>query len=477
MLHKYGGQLDGADDRRTSLVMFACQHGAMKCLLYLRRRGIDMSVTDCGGDTPGHWAAFAGSPTAIQLLHHWGVDFSIKDDEGFTPLDRARQAQHIDCVHLLETRIVPQPPKSEEYTILGLAVHLFRRYLLNYVPCLMLAAFMATQACIWTYSMRAGFNLLQSTKTEAPSVWFICVCAPVLFLYNVFADPGYLSKRPAYDSAVEDIVNLLEDDGTLRRVYCQEVKLAHQLPPTDSPVDFEALHIRSRMDPSRVCFTCHIFKDHRTKHCADCNRCVSLMDHHCMWLNNCVGQLNGRSFVTLCALVFLWTGFFSVVLGLSFIVGPRPRWIVGVPLLGAIITSAAFCLQFALPMLWSQIECILLNVTTNEQFNAMRYAHFFAAVINDDGTIREELNNPFDGGSYRRNCWQFWTRTRHTHVNYSNPHPRPCQGSAFPLALSFNNPVRRLLWATQHLMRRTSARGSPALERNGSACRSRKPSE
>ena len=156
MLHKYGGQLDGADDRRTSLVMFACQHGAMKCLLYLRRRGIDMSVTDCGGDTPGHWAAFAGSPTAIQLLHHWGVDFSIKDDEGFTPLDRARQAQHIDCVHLLETRIVPQPPKSEEYTILGLAVHLFRRYLLNYVPCLMLAAFMATQACIWTYSMRAG---------------------------------------------------------------------------------------------------------------------------------------------------------------------------------------------------------------------------------------------------------------------------------------------------------------------------------
>lgn len=46
-----------------------------------------------------------------------------------------------------------------------------------------------------------------------------------------------------------------------------------------------------------MCPDCLVLRTPRSRHCAICNRCVERFDHHCPWLNNCVGIRNHNSFI------------------------------------------------------------------------------------------------------------------------------------------------------------------------------------
>ncbi|KAF8215863.1 zf-DHHC-domain-containing protein [Mycena galopus ATCC 62051] len=47
----------------------------------------------------------------------------------------------------------------------------------------------------------------------------------------------------------------------------------------------------------RYCRYCERPKPPRTHHCRQCGCCVLRMDHHCPWINNCVGHFNHGHFV------------------------------------------------------------------------------------------------------------------------------------------------------------------------------------
>jgi len=47
----------------------------------------------------------------------------------------------------------------------------------------------------------------------------------------------------------------------------------------------------------RYCKPCTLIKPDRCHHCSICRKCVLKMDHHCPWVNNCVGFANYKFFI------------------------------------------------------------------------------------------------------------------------------------------------------------------------------------
>lgn len=105
------------------------------------------------------------------------------------------------------------------------------------------------------------------------------------------------------------------------RPMIQDESLEMGNPVTSS--DYVALETRGPANSSSVglerrplgyCNHCRNGKPPRCHHCSVCRRCVLKMDHHCLWVGNCLGAHNYKFFLLLLLYSFLQTIFVCLVL-------------------------------------------------------------------------------------------------------------------------------------------------------------------
>ena len=83
-----------------------------------------------------------------------------------------------------------------------------------------------------------------------------------------------------------------------------------------SPRGVGFMEMMKIFDPVLLCADCEVVRTDRSRHCSICNRCVERFDHHCPWINNCVGLNNHGVFVTflLSMSTLLITTFISLII-------------------------------------------------------------------------------------------------------------------------------------------------------------------
>ncbi|OMO66335.1 Zinc finger, DHHC-type, palmitoyltransferase [Corchorus capsularis] len=140
--------------------------------------------------------------------------------------------------------------------------------------------------------MKRGFGSLPVTAVLL-AIAFIYFSTVFIFIdrwFGLMTSPGIMNAVVFTGVAVTCVLNyafaILTDPGRVPSNFMPDVEDA------EVPVH----EIKRKGGDLRYCQKCSHFKPPRAHHCRVCKRCVLRMDHHCIWINNCVGHANYKVF-------------------------------------------------------------------------------------------------------------------------------------------------------------------------------------
>lgn len=176
------------------------------------------------------------------------------------------------------------------------------------------------------------------------------------------------------------------------------------------------------------CRTCQILKPARSRHCPVCQYCIIMADHHCIWLNTCIGLGNYKEFYT-----FLLANCIVVCYAAIRLPSAAPPGLYSESSAFLALTILIVCFSIIL-LTFSYLQFLLVQVgmTTNEkdkwtnihnhiyrrELVKLNDAYYLRIASKDDPTLYEYYStNPYDSKRYNIDQRPYEVVLSHNDIN------------------------------------------------------------
>lgn len=319
-----GVSITDLDNKGGTPLHWASNQGSEICAsLLLSWEPTIIDLQDNEGQTALHLATLAGSSKIVKTLLIKGANRKIVDKNGKRPIDLARDNKQSNLIKALKPPTILselgfrpplRPPRSNFFSV-GIYLILYGGGSIFIV------------GCIVQY-IEHLYKLIYLTVLAASFILFIIVC---------MKNPGYIENSPV----------------SVARLY-------------------------EKYEPHFVCPDCKIYRPARSRHCQCCDRCVEKYDHHCPWVNNCIGGRNIGWFFLFLNTTWVSLGFKLWICEEALRAGEYIPGTIKLSLELCQIISfilAVFIIIFLIPvtiLLIIQFQNFGKNLTTNERFGKGR---------------------------------------------------------------------------------------------------------
>lgn len=282
-MHQQGVDINARDSKQSTVLHWACFARSETALNYILSLKPDLEAKDVFGFTPLRIAAETveklGSTRSVKALLLRGANRYTQDFKGKTPFDSVREKSNEECSHKVELMNCLEKQ--------------------SYWECLMLRV-----------------PLTPLSKNHKTQTLFLILFGIIHSLSTVVILPTLEVELSFYAQLGNTISTIMV---FLAFSYASCKSPGNLRPLTDRPF----IELLRDINPADLCPDCKVIRSPRSQHCAICNQCVERFDHHCPWINNCVGIKNHNSFLVF--LIVIWTKivatmYFSLISAVFFIV-------------------------------------------------------------------------------------------------------------------------------------------------------------